>query len=368
MSGLYLSTGLFPHKFLQPTAEYILQVQTGQGAIPWFTGHHLDPWDHVEAAMGLDVCGEHEAARRAYYWLRDCQLPAGNWWASYGPGETRKSAHTETNFCAYIATGTWHHYLVTGELRFLEAMWPTVQGAINFVLALQHERGEIPWAVDADGRPANDALLTGCSSIAKSLDCALAIARLMGEPVRDWHRARSRLRSAIRLRPERFDRHWDSKSRFAMDWYYPVLCGILRGAEARARIAGHWQEFVVPGLGCRCVRDEPWIAVAESCELVMALLTAGERARALELYSWLHRWRTTDGAYWTGYQYRLQIPWPHEKTTWTAAAVLLAADALTAHTAASGLFTRPVVALPDHLDEADVSAGLSRDGAAIPSS
>ena len=31
--------------------------------------------------------------------------------------------------------------------------------------------------------------------------------------------------------------------------------------------------------------------------------------------------------------------WPDEKPTWTAGAILLAADALTEHTAASGLFS-----------------------------
>jgi hypothetical protein len=32
------------------------------------------------------------------------------------------------------------------------------------------------------------------------------------------------------------------------------------------------------------------------------------------------------------------VIWPREKTTWTAGAILLAADALTQHTAAANLF------------------------------
>ncbi len=70
----------------------------------------------------------------------------------------------------------------------------------------------------------------------------------------------------------------------------------------------------------------------------MALLAAGDHARAVELYSWLHQWRLEDGAYWTGYQFVLEIMWPDEKPTWTAGAIMLAADALTAHTPASKLF------------------------------
>ena len=83
MSGLYLSRGLFPQEFLRPTVEYILGLQRESGEIPWFEGGHTDPWDHVESAMGLAVGGEHAAARRAYAWLRDRQLPDGGWWAAY---------------------------------------------------------------------------------------------------------------------------------------------------------------------------------------------------------------------------------------------------------------------------------------------
>ena len=97
------------------------------------------------------------------------------------------------------------------------------------------------------------------------------------------------------------------------------------------------------GLGCRCVADEPWVTVAESCELVMALLAAGDHARAVEVYSWLHQWRTGDGSYWTGYQMVEDLLWPDEKPTWTAGAILLAADALTEHTAASKLFQQVVI-------------------------
>ena len=82
----------------------------------------------------------------------------------------------------------------------------------------------------------------------------------------------------------------------------------------------------------------PWVTIAETCELVMALLAAGDHARAVEVYSWLQQWRTSDGSYWTGYQLGEDLLWPDENPTWTAGAILLAADALTKHTAASDLF------------------------------
>jgi hypothetical protein len=339
VSPLYLAQGLFPQEILRPTAQYILDVQQDDGCIPWFEGGHADPWDHVESAMGLTVSGEYAAARRAYRWLQEHQLADGSWWVAYRDGQVHDDDRRETNFVAYVATGIWHYYLVTGDREFVASMWPCVEAAMGFVLSLQSIHGDISWAVNHDGSPPEDALITGCSSIYKSLECAIAQARLLGQPNTDWVLARTRLGDALRLRPERFDRTWESKARYSMDWFYPVLTGVFSGRQARTRLRQRWSDFVVDGLGCRCVADEPWVTVAESCELVLALLAAGERGRAAELFSWLYQWRDADGAYWTGYQWVEEIHWPLEKPTWTAAAVLLAADALTGHTAASGLLT-----------------------------
>ena len=344
MSGPYLSPGLFPHGFLRPTVEFILRQQQESGEIPWFPGGHSDPWNHVEAAMGLSIGGEFEAAVRAYRYLAAMQLEDGSWWAAYR-GREADSERRETNFIAYIATGVWHHYLVTGDLAFLEEMWPVVDKAIGFVLSLQTRHGDIHWAagglsVKADGsdNPPEDALVTGCSSIYKSLECACNIAVTLGCPRDEWLRGRRRLGDALRTMPHRFDRTWESKARYSMDWFYPVLAGVISGGEARRRLAAQWDSFVEKGLGCRCVADEPWVTIAESCELALALLATGDHARAVELYSWLHQWRQEDGTYWTGYQFERGIIWPEEKPTWTAGAILLAADALTRCTGASGLF------------------------------
>ena len=330
-----------PEHFLRPTVEFILAMQRPDGAIPWHEEGPLDPWDHTEAAMGLSIGGEHDAAVQAYRWLARNQLPHGGWQAVY-QDMTDTETYCDTNFSAYIATGVWHHYLVSGEQQFLTAMWPTVLAALDFVSRLQREEGDIPWAADAAGAADDDALLAGCSSIYRSLECGLRIAAVLGENAEHWAQAQARLGKALRTRPECFDRHWQSKDRFSMDWFYPVLSGALSHAEAREQLFSRWHEFVVPQLGCRCVSDEPWVTVAESCELVMALLAVGERVRAKTLYSWLHRWRLPDsGAYWTGHQYRMNIIWPEkERTAWTAGAILLAADALTSHTPAAQLFTQ----------------------------
>jgi MMP endo-(1,4)-3-O-methyl-alpha-D-mannosidase len=338
MSGLYLSRGLYPEEFLRPTVQFILDCQKKSGEIPWFEGGYTDPWDHVESAMALSIAGEWDAARRAYEWLANLQLEDGSWWASYRGEIIDNKERRETNFVAYIATGVWHHYLISEDRDFLKHMWPTVERAIEFVLSLQSEHGEIDWAVNGDGKAKGDALVTGCSSIYKSLECAYNISVTLGENRSDWLSARERLGIALRSKPERFDRTWEPKSRYSMDWFYPVLTGVFSGKEARARIASRWDEFVEEGLGCRCEKQEPWVTIAESCELVMALLAADDHARAVEVYSWLQQWRSSDGSYWTGYQMVEDLLWPDEKPTWTAGAILLAADALTEHTPAAKLF------------------------------
>jgi GH15 family glucan-1,4-alpha-glucosidase len=87
--------------------------------------------------------------------------------------------------------------------------------------------------------------------------------------------------------------------------------------------------------------EEPWVTVAESSELAMALVSSGNQNRAEEIFSWLHQWKDPqDNLYWTGYVYPDKAFWPVEKTTWTAAAVLLAADTLYKFTDASRLFIK----------------------------
>ena len=338
MSELYLSRGLYPEELLQPSLDFIAATQQPDGCIPWFEGGHADPWNHVEAAMGLSVAGRQQQATQAYRWLARMQLEDGSWWAAYKDGEVHNSDRRETNFVAYIATGVWHQYLIGGDTDLLQEFWPMVERAIGFVLSQQSAHGEICWAVDATGNTMDDALVTGCSSIYKSLECAINIAHTLHRDATRWVTARARLGEALRNRPERFDRSWESKARYSMDWFYPVLAGVLPRPIARSRLQQRWRTFVEEGLGCRCVSDQPWATVAESAELTMALLAAGDHARAARLFSWLHQWRDHDGVYWTGYQWQEKVLWPLEKPTWTAGAILLAADALTEHTAASHLF------------------------------
>ncbi|RUA02085.1 MAG: phenyltransferase domain-containing protein [Deltaproteobacteria bacterium] len=319
---------------LRPVADWIATVQQPSGEIPWHCNGKTDPWDHVEAAMGLTVGEYLEEARRAYRWLAACQLSDGSWYAAYRNGMAEDFTR-DTNFSAYIAVGLFHYYLRTDDTDFLAEMWPTMRSAINFALGLQAPGGEIYWAVSPTGQTDTMALLTGSSAIHMSLKCGEAIAALLGQPVSEWHSARKRLAFAIRHRPHHFNM---TKSRFSMDWFYPILSGAITGDDARRRIHRCWKKFMVKGEGVRCVSDKPWITIAETAELVLALEAMGSREQAQVVFDWICDRRFSDGTYWCGYNIPELEIWPDERMTWTNAAMLLAADSLYDLTPAGRLF------------------------------
>ncbi|WP_280509819.1 prenyltransferase [Nocardia farcinica] len=323
------------------TGASIAAAQEPTGAIPWFPGGHTDPWDHVESAMALTVTGFRDEAVAAYRWSAETQRPDGSWPRQFRAGVVEDGG-AETNFCAYLATGVYHHVLCTGDLNLAVELWPTVRAAVDFVLAAAGPQGQIYWAADEHGGVLAEALVTGCASIHHSLGCAVALAELMNDPRPEWALARRRLGAALRHRPDLFT----PKDRYSMDWYYPVLGGALRGPAAVARIDARWDDFVVGNIGIRCVADRPWVTGAETCELVMALDALGDDDRAHRLFAAMQHLRENDGSYWTGLVFADGKRWPEERTTWTAAAVVLAADALSRTTPANGLFRSTALPVP----------------------
>ena len=334
--------GILTAEQLLATGNSISAAQQPDGAIGWPDGH-VDAWNHVECAMALSACGLRGPARRAYGWLAASQRPDGSWPVQTADG-TRAGRAAESNHAVYPAVGVWHEFLVTGDDAFIARMWPLVRAGVQFALGLQREGGEIVWRRLRDGRPDAFALLAGCSSMYQGLRCAIALADHLGTSEPDWDLAAAQLGHAVACHEQAFA----DKSRYSMDWYYPVLGGPLRGAGAVQRLAAGWDTFVVPGLGIRCVSDEPWVTGAETCELALALDAVGDQARALDLLEQIQHLRDPSGAYWTGWQFVNQAHFPAEQSAWTAATVVLAADALSGATGGAALF-------------ADVTAGPRPD-------
>ena len=141
-----------------------------------------------------------------------------------------------------------------------------------------------------------------------------------------------------------------------------MLTSALTGEQAKGRMADGWDRFVMEGLGVRCVDDEPWITASETAECALAYAAMGDASTATDLLRWIqpHRNASTSGApltastdaaapgaYWTGIVHptqakpgtgeRVLFPFD-EHTSYTAAAVIIAIDAITQTTQAANLF------------------------------
>jgi hypothetical protein len=336
--------------------------------IPWGPGLHADPWNHVEAAMALDLAGFSAEAEAAYRWLASVQHVDGSFATYYlptAPGGV-EDAKRDTNVCAYLATGALHHLLVTGDRAFAEQLWPTVERAIDFVVDHVLPSGAVAWAVEPDGSvviagpSGQSALLTGSASAYHSLRCAVALAESLGRERPGWELAAGRVATAVAFRE---DDAFEPKRAWAMDWYYPVLSGAVSGDAGRARLADRWDDFVGNGLGVRCIGDHEWYTGAETAECAMAHAAVGEFEKARALLQWAQRMRHTDGGYWTGLVEPHGKTFPYrERSTYTGAAMVLADDCLFGEGPASGLFRGE--GLPSGLDldlTALAQAELDRD-------
>lgn len=342
MSRLPDLDGVISADDVAETAESIASLQLDTGMIPWFPDGHCDPWNHVETAMALDIAGMHNHAERAYEWLVDIQGDEGSWNNYYLPDGSVEDVKLDTNVCAYVATGVWHHWLCTWDRGFIDHLWPTVERALDWVMSMRRPDGTVLWAVEPDAKPWDYALLTGSSSIMHSLQSGAKLADLINEPHPEWTAAADVLRDVIATRS---DTAFEPKLRWAMDWYYPVLTGAMSGEQAKSRMNDGWDTFAMEGRGIRCVSDEPWVTASETAECSLSFSAIGDIATATDLLTWTRAHRCDDGAYTTGIVYPSLERFPTgERSAYTGAAVILAADAITGASAGSKLFLPTLVA------------------------
>jgi len=323
-------------------ADRIEDLQHRDGAIPWIETGVWDPWNHGESAMALAVAGRETAVHAALYALAERQHEDGSWLGELGAGvpmdesgeriappDNPVTAH-DTNFTGYAAVTVLRCALALDEPRLIARHAGMITKALDWVVSHQTPHGDVVWRKPDDGQPLEDvdSLRAGNASLYKSLECGLRIADALDQSRPDWARARQQIARTFTDKPHRFDRLGEDRSRYAMDWYYPVLSGVYTGLSAKAHLHAGWDAFVVEDLGCRCVSEEPWITAAETAELALACLSIGETVRAQRLLGALAPLARDGEGYWMGWQFELGQVWPKERPSWTAGAVVLAADAL----------------------------------------
>ena len=229
---------------------------------------------------------------------------------------------------AYLAVGVWHHWLVRRDLAFVQRFWPSVRAGLDWVVSQQLPFGGINWTPDR-GRsrcwPAPRASTSRCAPASRSPSCSTT-----RSPSGSWPAAGSATPCASTATCSRTSR------RYSMDWYYPVLGGAVRGRAAYELLESRWDDVRRARPRHPLRRHQP----------------VGDRRRDLRAGDGARRARRpparadaarghaaparADGRYWTGWVYDdhpdngepRDVYWPVEHTTYTAAAVILAVDAL----------------------------------------
>ena len=317
---------------------YIKSIQYKSGAIPSNEDGTHDPWDHIESIMGLNIYKDIEASKSAFNWLTHHQNSDGSWYAKYYKTDAIEK-NKPTHFSPYIAVAALHFFRIFKDINFLQSIWSSIESAVNFSVELQQDNGTIPWSINNNSQIENDYLLTGCSSILKSIECGIALSKILNqtENIEKWKKAHLLLSNAIQDPDGKFDLIKDRK-RFSMDWYYPILSGCLKQQEKLHYINKIFKDFYLDGIGIKCVIEEPWVTVAETSEFILALMCAGYDDEAKRLLFDVLNISDEEGIPFMGWQYEQNIFWPEEKPSWTAAALMLSADCVLDYSDASDLF------------------------------
>ena len=125
-----------------------------------------------------------------------------------------------------------------------------------------------------------------------------------------------------------------------MDWYYPILSGCLNDNQKFFYVDKVFKDFYIKEMGIKCVIEEPWGTVAETCEFIICLMISGRDEDAKKLLKDVINISDINGVPYMGWQYEENIFWPKERPSWTSAAAILAADTILDFSKASDLFKR----------------------------
>ena len=228
--------------------------------------------------MALVLAGRRREADRAFEWLAATQQPDGTW-CRYYLAEGIEDPRRDPNVCAYVATGTWWHYLCTGDLGLLErcGRWSRGPSASCCACSSPGARCCGRWI------PTGPRAASPCSPARRRSTTACAApwpspsASGSSGPNGSWPPTGSP--RPIVHRPGSFRPQGPLGHGL-------VLPGPLRGrlpaSAARSGSTAGGRSSCSTGVGVRCVSDQPWVTAAETAECVMALDAIGLRDRAVD--------------------------------------------------------------------------------------
>ena len=226
----------------------------------------------------------------------------------------------EAHHAPYIYLPLLQKYYIDNDLNYLSSYRSEIHQIYKGTLKFKDAEGFYHWALDKNGL-ADDTLITSSCSLELSRRAYNMICVLINN---EEFIDQEEIISHTKLKSNKFDRGGISRARFSMDSYYPILCNCGTEQDVDKLL----NKFYVKGLGIKCVEEEPWVTFAESSECIMALHKIGLSEQAKKIFNEVLKHKNSEGYFPTGYQYDLDVYWPEEDSTWTNAAIIMAADCL----------------------------------------
>ena len=298
-------------KKFEPSKNWIISNQSSSGAIFWDEKGKCDPWDHCECLIALAIYEEWEHFWRGVNWFFTNLNEDGLIYAEF-QNEKPSKLHYESHHAPYIIMPLIQASLIDKEQDYKKILTNEqllkLENIFEVLDDFKDEDGYFYWAKDSNGYSDNS-LITASMSIFLSL-----VAKDKSFP-----------KFNTEMWQEKFNRDGVDRSRFSMDFYYPFLAGIKNNKKEFLDLLDN---YYVKGLGVKCVAEEPWVTIAESSECVISALIHDNENIAKQIFNDIQQFQNKDGIFPTGYQYNMEIFWPEENSTWTNAAVIIAAHAL----------------------------------------
>ena len=298
-------------KKFESSKNWIISNQSSSGAIFWDEKGKCDPWDHCECLIALAIYEEWEHFWRGVNWFFTNLNEDGLIYAEF-QNEKPSKLHYESHHAPYIIMPLIQASLIDKEQDYKKILTNEqllkLENIFEVLDDFKDEDGYFYWAKDSNGYSDNS-LITASMSIFLSL-----VAKDKSFP-----------KFNTEMWQEKFNRDGVDRSRFSMDFYYPFLAGIKNNKKEFLDLLDN---YYVKGLGVKCVAEEPWVTIAESSECVISALIHDNENIAKQIFNDIQQFQNKDGIFPTGYQYNMEIFWPEENSTWTNAAVIIAAHAL----------------------------------------
>lgn len=301
---------------LAPAKDWIIKNQNNNGAINWDQRGKCDPWDHCECLIALAIYEEWDPFIRGVNWFFDNLNSDGLIPSEFKNDEITKDYY-ESHHAPYIFLPLYQKFLIDNDIDYIKQYKKQIQTIYKTTLAFADSQGFLFWAKDEKGFSDNS-LVTASCSVHISLKIFEKIADIIGL---DYSHDEILLNEE-KINSKRFDRDGISRKRFSMDNYYPFLCGIGNDEKIDNALG----DFYKAGLGIKCVIEEPWVTFAESSEFIISMVKMKKNEDAKKILKEIMKFQDNRGIFPTGYQYKLDILWPDEFSTWTNAAVIIAAD------------------------------------------